>query len=97
MSLSNEDHLWARCEGIRDLPDVDEAIQNLTDNPTADNSTCVVRAIREKVLAELGKPIAWQVTNPGWVGVITWEEESANNYKAMGAKINALVALPITE
>lgn len=36
---------WAEAERIRDLPDVDEAIRNMLEDQTGDNSTCMVRAV----------------------------------------------------
>jgi hypothetical protein len=36
---------WQECERISDLPDVDDALRGFSEDPTADNATCVVRAI----------------------------------------------------
>lgn len=36
---------WKEYERISDLPDVDEALRGFSEDPTADNATCVVRAV----------------------------------------------------
>ena len=41
----DSDNEWADCLKVSELPDVDEAIKNFTEDATEDNAVCMVRAI----------------------------------------------------
>jgi len=41
----DSDGEWAECLKVSELPDVDEAIKNFTEDATEDNAVCMVRAI----------------------------------------------------
>lgn len=44
-SLQQQPGEWDEAQRIRDLPAVDEAIRNLLEDQTGDNSTCMVREV----------------------------------------------------
>ena len=41
----DSDNEWDDCLKVSELPDVDEAIKNFTEDATEDNAVCMVRAI----------------------------------------------------
>jgi hypothetical protein len=56
---------WMDFQQIGDVPAVDEAIRNLLDDPTEDNSTCMVRAICEAAADRLVTLVATQAPAVG--------------------------------
>jgi len=52
---------WEQCEGLCNLPEIDEALRNFGADPTGDNAACLVRAIRRavaSVAAPAPEPVA---------------------------------------
>lgn len=49
---------WEKCERISNLPDVDAALRGFSEDPTADNATCIVRAVLATQPAEGSAQVA---------------------------------------